>query len=289
MKKLLDDYFSYLRNIKGLSDNTLEAYKRDLLQFNEYLDVNDSIKLTEVNKTQIITYLMYLQNKNRAGTTINRILSSLRCFYQYLLNNKLIDEDPTFNLKGPQSVKKQPDILTPKEVDKFLSLPKVTNYKGARDKAMLELLYGTGMRVSELVSLDLENINLEIGYIEIGMKSSEERVVPIGKVVNKYLKNYIDNFRKKVLKNKNEKALFLNYRGKRLTRQGFWKIVKNYTKQIRVNKNITPQTLRHSFVIHLLESGANLEMVQEILGHSNISIINSVQLRDVYKKTHPRV
>lgn len=289
MKKLLDDYFSYLRNIKGLSDNTLEAYKRDLLQFNEYLDVNDSIKLTEVNKTQIITYLMYLQNKNRAGTTINRILSSLRCFYQYLLNNKLIDEDPTFNLKGPQSVKKQPDILTPKEVDKFLSLPKVTNYKGARDKAMLELLYGTGMRVSELVSLDLENINLEIGYIEIGMKSSEERVVPIGKVVNEYLKNYIDNFRKKVLKNKNEKALFLNYRGKRLTRQGFWKIVKNYTKQIRVNKNITPQTLRHSFVIHLLESGANLEMVQEILGHSNISIINSVQLRDVYKKTHPRV
>lgn len=295
MEKLIGSYVLYLKNTKGLSDNTLEAYKRDILQFYKYLDANGSIQLVEANKTHIITYLMYLQKNNKAATTINRTLSSLRCFFQYLLNKKLVDEDPTFNLQGAQYTKEHPDILTPEEVDIFLSIPKSDNYKGARDKAMLELLYGTGMRVSELVSLDIEDVNLDIGYVEIRNSEFEERVIPIGKIAFNSLKNYINSFRHKVLKNKSEKALFLNYRGKRLTRQGFWKVVKYYTKQSNINKNITPQILRHSFAVHLLQNGANLKAVQEILGHSNTSTTNiylnaveNIHLRDVYNKTHPR-
>lgn len=295
MEELIESYILYLKNTKGLSYNTLEAYKRDILQFNKYLDVNGSIQLLEANKTHIITYLMYLQKNNRAATTINRTLSSLRCFFQYLLNKKLVNEDPTFNLQGTQYTNEHPDILTPEEVDIFLSIPICDNYKGARDKAMLELLYGTGMRVSELVSLDIEDVNFDIGYVEIRNSEFEERVIPIGKIAFNSLKSYIKSFRHKVLKNKGERALFLNYRGKRLTRQGFWKIVKYYTQKSNINKNITPQILRHSFAVHLLQNGANIKAVQEILGHSNTSTTNfylnavkNIHLRDVYNKTHPR-
>ncbi len=295
MEDLIEKYDEYLKEYKQLSINTLDAYISDVLQFKTYLDNIGPISLLEVNKTHIITYLMFLQKENMAVSTINRILSSLRCFYQYLLNNKMICEDPTFNLKAPQYEKKLPNILTLEEVDLFLSLPQDDKFKGARDKAMLELLYGTGMGVSEIVSLNLDNIDLDIGYVNINKSKSNERVIPIGKIALECLENYIYNFRDCIVDDKNEKALFVNYRGKRLTRQGFWKIVKQYTKKSGIAKKITPQILRHSFAVHLLQNGADLKTVQEILGHSDISTTNfyfsflkDTPLRDIYKKTHPR-
>src|SRR5699024_9434042 len=231
MEELIEAYILYLKETKGLADNTLEAYKRDIFQFKEYLDSNHSVKIIEVNKTQIITYLMFLQKENKAISTVSRIISYLRCFYQYLLYKKNIKEDPTFNLQAPQQEKKHPDILTTEEVELFLSMPKGEDFKSIRDKAMLELLYGTGVRVSELISLDADDVNLDIGYIVIRESELKERAVPIGKASLSSLKPYINNYREKVLKNENENALFLNYRGKRLTRQGFWKIVKFYTKK----------------------------------------------------------
>ena len=248
-----------------------------------------------VNKTMIITYLIFLQKGGKATSTVSRNLASIRSFYQFSINKGYIKEDPTYNLRSPRQDRKLPEILTPKEVDLLLSQPDVSDFKGVRDKAMLELLYATGIRVSELVDLNINNINYEIGYIALSGDSLQERVIPVGKVALDNLKTYFSEYRTQVLKNTNEKALFLNFQGKRLTRQGFWKIIKHYTEKTNINKKITPQTLRHSFAVHLLQNGADLKSVQEMLGHSDISTTqiysfatNDNKLREVYNKAHPR-
>lgn len=292
---IMNEYIDYMENEKGLASNTLEAYKRDIMQFKDYIVKNNINDSTAVNKTVIITYLMSLQKEGKATSTISRNLASIRCFYQYLLNNNLIDEDPTLNLRSPKSERKLPHILTKEEVDLLLSQPSKDNFKGSRDKAMLELLYATGIRVSEIVALDLDKLNLELGYLYLDNSGLNERVIPIGSIALKYLGNYIEKYRNEVLKNKGEVALFLNYNGNRLTRQGFWKIIKQYTIKSKIDKKITPHTLRHSFAVHLLQNGADIKMVQEMLGHSDISTTqiysfatNNKKLRDVYEKSHPR-
>lgn len=294
-KLIMNKYIDYMENEKGLASNTLEAYKRDIMQFKDYIVKNNINDSTAVNKTVIITYLMSLQKEGKATSTISRSLASIRCFYQYLLNNNLIDEDPTLNLRSPKSERKLPHILTKEEVDLLLSQPSKDNFKGSRDKAMLELLYATGIRVSEIVALDLDKLNLELGYLYLDNSGLNERVIPIGSIALKYLGNYIEKYRNEVLKNKGEVALFLNYNGNRLTRQGFWKIIKQYTIKSKIDKKITPHTLRHSFAVHLLQNGADIKMVQEMLGHSDISTTqiysfatNNKKLRDVYEKSHPR-
>ena len=212
-----------------------------------------------------------------------------------MLNNNLIKEDPTYNLRSPKPERKLPSVLTKEEVDILLSQPKGDDFKGVRDKAMLELLYATGIRVSEIVALNLDDVDLELGQLIIEDDRLDVRVIPIGNMAIKYLKKYIYEYREKVLKNEDEEALFLNYNGNRLSRQGFWKIIKAYSKQSKIEKKITPQTLRHSFAVHLLENGADIKTVQEVLGHSDISAtqiytfaMENKRLRDVYKKTHPR-
>lgn len=294
-KLIMNKYIDYMENEKGLASNTLEAYKRDIMQFKDYIVKNNINDSTAVNKTVIITYLMSLQKEGKATSTISRSLASIRCFYQYLLNNNLIDEDPTLNLRSPKSERKLPHILTKEEVDLLLSQPSKDNFKGSRDKAMLELLYATGIRVSEIVALDLDKLNLELGYLYLNNSGLNERVIPIGSIALKYLGNYIEKYRNEVLKNKGQVALFLNYNGNRLTRQGFWKIIKQYTIKSKIDKKITPHTLRHSFAVHLLQNGADIKMVQEMLGHSDISTTqiysfatNNKKLRDVYEKSHPR-
>lgn len=294
-KLIMNKYIDYMENEKGLASNTLEAYKRDIMQFKDYIVKNNINDSTAVNKTVIITYLMSLQKEGKATSTISRSLASIRCFYQYLLNNNLIDEDPTLNLRSPKSERKLPHILTKEEVDLLLSQPSKDNFKGSRDKAMLELLYATGIRVSEIVALDLDKLNLELGYLYLDNSGLNERVIPIGSIALKYLGNYIEKYRNEVLKNKGQVALFLNYNGNRLTRQGFWKIIKQYTIKSKIDKKITPHTLRHSFAVHLLQNGADIKMVQEMLGHSDISTTqiysfatNNKKLRDVYEKSHPR-
>lgn len=290
---IINEYKDYIRKDKELAPNTLEAYIRDILQFEDYLIKNNIDGLISVNKTIIITYLMELQRAGRAVSTISRKLASIRCFYQHLLNNNMIKEDPTLNLKSPKPERKLPHILTQEEVELLLAQPSEDNYKGIRDKAMLELLYATGIRVSEIISLNLDNLDLNSGCLNIN--GLNERVIPIGSIALKHLKEYIDFYRHEMLRDNKESALFLNYNGNRLTRQGFWKIIKGYTSKLDINKKVTPQTLRHSFAVHLLENGADINIVQEIMGHSDVSTtqvysfaINNNKLEDVYKKTHPR-
>lgn len=295
MEDIVVEFLNYIQNEKELAKNTLEAYLRDIKQFNEYLKSYSSLDILQVNKTIILTYLMYLQKNGKSTSTISRNLASLRSLYQYLLNKGLVKEDPTQNLHSPKQERKIPNILTTEEVDLLLSQPEVLDFKGSRDKAMLELLYATGIRVSELISLDIDDINFEIGYILLEKGSINERIVPVGKIALKYMEIYIEQFRETVINTKGEESLFVNCHGSRLTRQGFWKIVKYYTKKSNINKTITPHTLRHSFAVHLLQNGADLRSVQEMLGHSDISTTQiysiaacDVQLREVYKKTHPR-
>ncbi len=238
---IMDEYIDYLENEKELTSNTLEAYKRDIVQFKNYLVKNKIDGLISVNKTVIITYLMTLQKEGKATSTISRNLASIRCFYQYLLNSNFIDEDPTLNLRSPKCQRKLPHILTKGEVNLLLSQPSEGNFKGSRDKAMLELLYATGIRVSEIVALDLDKLSLELGYLYLDDSNLNKRAIPIGSVALKYLGDYIEKYRNEVLREEGEKALFLNYNGSRLSRQGFWKIIKQYAMKLKLDKkNNTP-------------------------------------------------
>lgn len=293
MYEIITDFSNFLTTEKNLSANTLESYKRDIKQYINYLTENNIKNLAITTKTTIITYLIYLQNKGKATSTISRNIASIRCFYQFLLMNNQVTKDPTSNLESPKTEKKAPSILTLTEIDTLLNQPEATSTKGIRDKAMLELLYATGIRVSELISLTIDDLNLEMGYIRC-TTGSKERVVPFGSVALQALKDYIEEHRKYLVKTKSEIILFLNCQGKPLTRQGFWKIIKSYTKKANIEKTITPHTLRHSFATHLIQNGADLKSVQEMLGHSDISTtqvymnLSKNKIKDVYNKTHPR-
>lgn len=293
-EKIIEEYLEYIKNEKKLTKNTLDAYVRDIYRFKEYLVENKITEYNETNKTLIITYLMSLQKSGKATSTISRNLASIRCFFQYLLNNNMIKEDPTLNLKSPKSEKKLPSILTEEEITILLSQPNVNSFKGARDKAMLELLYATGLKVSEIISIDVEDIEIELGILRIKENRDNIRVVPVGELAIKSLAHYIENYRSIDIQS-SKNPLFLNYSNKALTRQGVWKIIKGYAKKAGINKTITPHTFRHSFAVHLIENGANIKTVQKILGHSDISttqiynfVADNRELREVYKKSHPR-
>lgn len=291
--RIMIDYLDYIKEEKKLRKNTLEAYSRDILQFREYLLEHEIKGYEDTNKTIIITYLMSLQKEGKATSTISRSLASIRCFFQFLLNNNIVKEDPTLNLKSPKTEKKIPSILTIDEVNLLLSQPKSKNFKETRDKAMLELLYATGLRVSEIISININDIDLELGLLTVKENDDNHRVIPIGTLALEALNSYISIYRPK--DKSDEEPLFINYSGNRLSRQGFWKIIKQYTKKANIDKIITPHTLRHSFAVHLIENGADIKTVQEILGHSDISTThiysfasNDEELREVYKKSHPR-
>lgn len=287
------EFEKYLIYVRELSNNTVESYIRDLNQYIEYLKINQS-NVHEANQTLILTYLMQLQKDNKSTATISRNIASIRNLYQFLLNEGLIKRDPTINLKTPKQEKITPNTLTAKEVDMLLSQPDDETTKGYRDKTMLELLYSTGIKVSELIGLNIDDISIPMEYIYCSRGTSNERVVPVGKVAIDIIKIYLDEYRDKFVKDKDEKSLFLNFQGRRLTRQGFWKIIKYYAKSLDIDKKITPHTLRHSFAVHLLENGADLKSVQEILGHADISTTNIYtsyldrKITEVYKNSHPR-
>ncbi|MDF2546440.1 MAG: site-specific tyrosine recombinase XerD [Anaerosolibacter sp.] len=294
MNILLGAFIDYLANVKELSRNTLDSYKRDISQYISFLDERNIDDIQYTNKTTIITYLLYMQKNGKATSTISRNLASIRSFYQFLLNEKYIDRDPTINLESPKSEKKLPSVLTLNEVELLLTQPNEGNEKGIRDKAMLELLYATGIRVSELVSLNYCDLNLDMGYIKCKNSGTKERIIPIGSMARKAVERFIKECRFSLVRDESEQALFVNYHGTRLTRQGFWKIIKMYTQKAKIGKKITPHTLRHSFATHLLQNGADLRSVQEMLGHSDISTtqiytqITKNKIKEVYNKTHPR-
>lgn len=293
MEVIVQKYINFLEKDKRLSLNTLQSYRRDIEQYITYLAEINLHNITNTNKTTVITYLLNLQKKGRATSTISRNLASIRSFYQYVSKNKIIEQDPTSELESPKVEKKLPQILSTKEVELLLEQPKCTDLKGYRDKAMLELLYATGIRVTELISLNLTDINLEMGFIKCN-KGSRERMIPIGSIAISAIQEYLSKSRGLLIQKSDEKALFVNINGRRLTRQGFWKIIKQYKNLAKINKDITPHTLRHSFAAHLLENGADLRSIQEMLGHSDISStqiyaqIAKNKIKEIYKKTHPR-
>ncbi|BAD40806.1 site-specific tyrosine recombinase XerD [Symbiobacterium thermophilum] len=293
MNNLIHEFINYLSVERGLATNTLESYGRDLRQYYQYLG-EDQVDLDAVSRSTIINYLMYLQKQGKATATIARRLAALKAFYQFLVREKRIKTDPTANLESPKLEKRLPRVLTVSEVERLLAQPDPSLPAGLRDRAMLELLYATGIRVSELVSLNIEDVNLETGYIRCTGKGSKERIVPLGSLAIKWVKEYLQQGRPKLVKDREEAALFVNHHGHRLTRQGFWKIVKKYAEDARIDKEITPHTLRHSFATHLLENGADLRSVQEMLGHADISTtqiythVTKGRLKEVYARTHPR-
>ncbi len=293
MDVLIQKFTGFLEKEKGLSENTLLSYKRDIDQYITYIKDMNISDITKITKTTIISYLLHLQKKGRATSTISRSLASIRSFYQYLSRINLIDKDPTQNLESPKVEKRLPQILSTKEVELLLDQPRCVDLKGYRDKAMLELLYATGIRVTELINLNTNDINLDMGYIKC-VKNDKERAIPIGNMAILSIKQYLKKSRDMMVHSPSEKSLFVNCNGRRLTRQGFWKIIKLYKNQANISKEITPHTLRHSFAAHLLENGADLKSIQEMLGHSDISStqiyaqMTKNKIKDVYKKTHPR-
>lgn len=293
MNTLIDRYLNYLENEKRVSANTLESYRRDIYKYETYLKDRQVSDMLGVNNTVVLNYLLSMQNKGMAPSTISRNLAAIRSFYHYMQKSHLIEADPTQSIQSFKAEKKLPQILTNQEVDLLLMQPKCVDLKGYRDKAMLELLYATGIRVSELIALNMDDVNLTVGYINCKHKE-KERVIPMYAVAVDALKVYIEKSRPLLVHNEKEQAIFVNCNGSRLTRQGFWKIIKHYKEQAHISKEITPHTLRHSFATHLLENGADLKSIQEMLGHTDISstqiyaqIVKS-HLNDVYRKAHPR-
>jgi integrase/recombinase XerD len=295
MKKLIHEFINYLSVERGLAMNTLESYGRDLRQYSQFLDQDeDESDLDSVTRATIISYMMHLQTQGKATATIARRLAALKAFYQFLVREQRIKADPTANLESPKLEKRLPRVLTVHEVERLLGQPDPVQPAGVRDRAMLELLYATGIRVSELVSLDVSDVNLDMGYIKCSGKGSKERVVPLGTLAIQSCREYLGGARNRLVKDREELALFVNHHGHRLTRQGFWKIVKRYADDAKIDKEITPHTLRHSFATHLLENGADLRSVQEMLGHADISTtqiytqVTRGRLKEVYARTHPR-
>lgn len=293
MQAYVDEYASFMSNVRHKSLNTIESYKRDVKQYIAYLDNSGVTDLSSTTKTTVLSYLLELQKEGRASSTVSRTLASLRSFYIFMIQNGAVTTDPTTNLEAPRVEKKPPQILTSAEVELLMEQPSPDDNKGIRDRAMLELLYATGIRVSELINLNVTDVNLAMSFIRC-MGGKKERIVPMGNKALEALTVYIDNVRDGMVKSDTERALFVNCSGVRLSRQGFWKIIKQYQHQAGIKKEITPHTLRHSFAAHLLENGADLHSIQEMMGHADISSTQvysklvSSRIKDVYAKAHPR-
>ena len=292
MEKQIKLFLDLLKDDKKLSDNTLQSYRRDIEQYEKYVSDN-KINYLKVTEETILEYMEYLREENKKESTISRSLASIRSFYQYLIRVKKIKKDPTMTIESPKINKRVPNILTSKEVELLLEQPKDVDLKGTRDKAMLEFAYATGMRVTEMISLDIDDVKMDEGYV-VCRGRNKARNIPLGSMSLKALKEYIEDARPYLIRDENEEALFVNVNGTRLTRQGFWKIVKYYKEQAHIEKEITPHVLRHSFATHLLQNGADLKAIQTMLGHSDISSTQVYMqfqdpgIKNEYKKAHPR-
>jgi len=294
MEQLVDTYLLHLRVERGLAQNTLDSYRRDLSKFVGFLRRQGVFGLEQVDRQEIMAFMEDLHKKGRAAATISRNLAAIRSFYGFLSQENLVNQNPSTELDSPKIPKRLPNILSVSQVSKLMEQPDGKDAGGLRDKAMLELLYATGIRVSELVDLNIPDVNLDMGFLRCIGKGSKERIVPMGKSAIQSINTYLERGRGKLIRDPQEQAVFVNIHGRRLTRQGFWKILKKYVRQAGISGEITPHTLRHSFATHLLENGADLRAVQEMLGHSDISTtqiytqVTANRLRDVYQQFHPR-
>ena len=269
MEKQIKLFLDFLQNSKKLSDNTLQSYRRDITQYEDYIN-KSKLDYLKIQNEDIKSYLNGLKEIGKKTSTISRNLATIRSFYQYLVRTKKVKEDPTAGVQSPKIEKRVPSILTSEEVELLLDQPKDVDLKGTRDKAMLEFAYATGMKVTEIIDLNIDDVDLKENTVTC-KSGRKTRTIPLGALAEDALKEYIEEARPILIKSEEDKALFVNMNGSRLTRQGFWKIVKYYKEQANIDKDITPHVLRHSFATHLLQNGADLKSIQTMLGHSDIS------------------
>ncbi len=290
----MDGFFEYLKTERKMSKNTLEAYKRDVLEFAAFEKSRDIKDLRETPGTEVVAFLLQLKNDGKSAATVNRKLASVRAFYNYLQARNEVSVNPTQNIKSPRIERKAIEYLTLAEVDKLLSIPD-DSVIGVRDRAILELLYATGIRVTELIEANVEDLNLRMGFITCAGEQSKARIIPIGRPARAALETYIYDTRAALVKEKkDQKSLFVNYNGDRITRQGLWKILKEYGRKADLEEKLTPNVLRNSFAVHMIQNGADLKSLQELMGHEDISAtqiyltVTKNRIKDVYDRTHPR-
>jgi len=294
LEELLDRFLNYLAVERGLSLNTLDAYSRDLNRYLDYLLKQDIHDISKTTNFEVISYLAEEKNRGQSARSMARNISALRTFYRFLLRENVLHVDPLSNFQNPKIGIKLPDVLSLEEVDRLLTMPAAETLKGKRDQALLEVLYATGLRVSELITLSLNDLNLEVGYIRVFGKGSKERIVPIGASAQRKARLYLETARSEILKGRKSPYLFVGNSGKNITRQAFWKMIKKYARRAGIEKEISPHILRHSFATHLLERGADLRSVQSMLGHVNISTtqiythVTRERLKEIHSKFHPR-
>lgn len=294
METIIEEYLKFIQIEKGLSENTIGAYRRDLKKYQLYMQEKKIAHIGFIDRQTIQECLGSLIDQGASAKSIARFISTIRSFHQFALREKYAAKDPTVLIETPKYEKKLPDVLDVEEVIQLLETPDLTKNNGYRDRTILELLYATGMRVTELIQIEIDDVNLIMGFVKVFGKGNKERIIPLGDTVIEYLDTYINNVRPQLLKKTVTNVLFLNLHGRPLTRQGIWKLIKQYGLRANINKTLTPHTLRHSFATHLLENGADLRAVQEMLGHSDISTtqlythVSKTQIRQMYNQFHPR-
>ncbi|MBN2830677.1 MAG: site-specific tyrosine recombinase XerD [Candidatus Omnitrophica bacterium] len=294
MKELIDTFLNYLSIERGLSNNTIISYRVDLNNYLTFIEGKNIDSLSKISKDNITGFMLAQRDKGIAPNSVARRLAAIRMFHRFLARERILKNDPSTLVDSPKLWKRVPDALTLNEVEALIAQPNVHNSQGARDRAILETLYATGMRVSEAVNLKKDNVNLDIGFLRCIGKGNKERIIPLGKKAIASINRYIKESRPKLIKDGESEFLFLSRSGKKISRQSFWKIIKKYAKLARIKKPIKPHTLRHSFATHLLEHGADLRSVQEMLGHSDISTtqiythVNKDRLKSVHRQFHPR-
>jgi integrase/recombinase XerD len=289
-----DEFLRYLEKEKKMAQNTQEAYKRDVMDFFVFAKESGVEEMTSVSNTDVVTYLLKMKADNKSAATVNRKLASIRAYYNFLQENGKIKGNPTTGIKSPKIERKELEYLSLEEVDLLLQMPD-KSIRGMRDSAILEILYATGIRVNEIISANVEDVNLRIGFFTCPGDHGKARIIPMGRPARKAVEEYIFDARDMLLKDKkSEGALFVNYYGERMTRQGLWKILKEYATKAGINNKLTPHILRNSFAVHMIQNGADLKSLQDLLGHEDISAtqvyltVTKNRIKDVYDKTHPR-
>ena len=289
----INDFEKFLIREKQASDNTVNAYMKDLEHFEDFVVSRGIDRITDVSNSDIVAYLMELKKQGRSKSTVNRRLTSIRTFYKFLLREGKVRENPAEDIKSPRIEKKDIEFLSIDEVNKLMTLPD-ESIKGIRDRAILELMYATGIRASELIDMKLDDLNMRMGFVKCTGEHSKARIIPIGRPARHALEDYVYDARPVLLKNSTNEKLFVNYAGESMTRQGLWKILKEYGEEAGLKIRMTPQVLRNSFAVHMLQNGADIKSIQELMGHEDIAAtqaylaVTKNRIKDVYDRAHPR-